>query len=257
MIGSKFIVANFKMNKTVHEAEEFLKNLVLNGKKWNLEVIICPTFLCLERALNICHKSGIKIGAQNCYFEKNGAFTGEVSAFMLSSVGAEYVILGHSERRTYFFETDDIINKKVISALENNLKPIICVGETEFERENGTEKEKIKSQIDFALKGAEPEQLDKVIIAYEPIWAIGTGKVVDYDDARKMFLFIKNHLVFRYGKNLADKIKLLYGGSINENNVKELLGIENIDGGLIGGASLDFSRFMSILNQAENSDKGE
>ncbi len=248
----KFIVANFKMNKTNREAEEFFKNLVSGIKTVNSEVAICPTFLCLENALSVCHKYGIKVGAQNCYFEDFGAFTGEVSAFMLSSIGVDYVILGHSERRNYFFETDDIINKKIKSVLKNNLKPIICIGETSSERKNGQEKEKIKAQIDFALKGILPRKFAEITIAYEPIWAIGTGQTVDPQKAEEIFSFIKNYLICTYGEDSVRNIRLLYGGSLNENNAKELLNIPNVDGGLIGGASLNLDKFMSILKGLES-----
>lgn len=249
---NKFIVANFKMNKTVSETEKFLAKFVSNIRGINLEIAICPNFLCLEKAFSICHKYEIKIGAQNCYFEDSGAFTGEISALMLSSLGAEYVILGHSERRNYFFETDEIINKKVKSSLKNNLKPIICIGETAAERKIGKEKEKIKTQIDFALKGVSPQNFSKITIAYEPIWAIGTGETVDPQKAEEIFLFIKNHLICTYGEDSVRDIRLLYGGSVNENNAKELLNVPNVDGGLIGGASLDFDRFLSILKQLES-----
>lgn len=248
----KFIVANWKMNKTLAEAEEFLKKLVSVEEKQNLEIAICPTFLCLEKALGICRQSGIKIGAQNCHLEKSGAFTGEISASMLKVLGVDYVILGHSERRNYFGETDEIINKKVKSALENDLRPIICVGETATEREMGMEKEKIKLQITCALKDINPQSLANITIAYEPIWAIGTGKTVGIKDCKEMFEFIKNYLVSAYGKEKSENIRLLYGGSISEENAKELLGVPNVDGGLIGGASLDFTKFSDILDQAES-----
>lgn len=254
MAKKKFIVANWKMNKNIDEAEEFLKEFILlNGNaNANVEVAICPPFLCLERVITICRKSNIKIGAQNCHFEKSGAFTGEVSANMLESAGAEYVILGHSERRNYFCETDEIINKKVKSALENNLKPIICVGETLEERQNGKEKEKINMQIKLALEGAGAEKIREVTIAYEPIWAIGTGKTISLKDCEEMFDFIRNCLISKYGQNVAESIKLLYGGSVNEKNAKEILKINNVDGGLIGGASLSPITFTDILKQAES-----
>ena len=171
---------------------------------------------------------------------------------MLKSIGVDYVILGHSERRNYFCETDEIINKKVKTALKNNLKPIICVGETAKERENGEEKEKIKTQIDFAIKDIEAQKFAEITIAYEPIWAIGTGKTVSVRDCEEMFAFIKKHLFSAYGQDKAKKIRLLYGGSMNEKNAKELLLIPNVDGGLIGGASLDTAKFTDILKQAES-----
>ncbi len=249
---NKFIVANWKMNKTANEAEEFLKEFILLHKNRNTEISICPTFLCLERAVSICNKSNIKIGAQNCHFEEKGAFTGEVSPSMLKSIGAEYVILGHSERRNYFCETDEIINKKVKSALQNNLKPIICVGETWEEREKGHEREKIRNQIDKALKGISPEKLPEITIAYEPIWAIGTGKTVSLKECEEIFEFMKNHLISTYKKENVENTRLLYGGSMNEKNAKKLLRVPYVDGGLIGGASLDVVKFTDILKQAES-----
>ena len=255
MAKKKFIVANWKMNKNINEAEEFLKEFILlNGNaNANVEVAICPPFLCLERVISICRKSNIKIGAQNCHFEKSGAFTGEVSANMLESAGAEYVILGHSERRNYFCETDEIVNKKVKSAIDSNLKPIICVGETLEERQNGKEKEKIKVQLYGALKDIFAEKLADIIIAYEPIWAIGTGKTISLKDCEEIFDFIKSFLISAYGENIAKSVKLLYGGSVNEKNAKEILKINNVDGGLIGGASLSPIKFTDILKQAEES----
>lgn len=249
---NKFIVANWKMNKTANEAEEFLKEFVLLNKNRDAEIAICPTFLCLARAVSICKESYIKIGAQNCHFEEKGAFTGEISASMLKSSGAEYVILGHSERRNYFYETDEIVNKKVKAALKNNLKPIICVGETWEERENKKEKEKIKIQIDKALKDILPEKLSEITIAYEPIWAIGTGKIVSFEECEEIFEFIKNHLISTYKKENVENIRLLYGGSMNEKNAKELLSVPYVDGGLIGGSSLDVAKFTDILKQAES-----
>ena len=252
MSKKKFIVANWKMNKDISEAEKFLKEFVLLNNERNAEIAICPPFLCLERAVSVCRNSKIKIGAQNCHFEKSGAFTGEISADMLKSAGAEYVILGHSERRNYFFETDKVINKKIKRATESNLKPIICVGETLEERKNGKEKEKIETQIEFALKDIKPEKLSYITIAYEPIWAIGTGKTVSLKDCAEMFKFIRNFLIFVYGKIIAEDIRLLYGGSMNEKNAKEILEVPNVDGGLIGGASLNIIIFTDILKQSES-----
>lgn len=250
--NKKFIVANWKMNKTVSEAEEFLKRFIALNKNKDIDVAICPPFLCLEKALKICKESKIKIGAQNCHFEKSGAFTGEISANMLASIGVEYVILGHSERRNYFYETDKIVNKKVKTVLENKLKPIICVGETLSEREKGKEKEKIKTQIGLTFKDIPPEKISEIVVAYEPIWAIGTGKTVSIEECKEMVVFIKNYLAFEYGLKESRSIRLLYGGSMNEKNAKELLSVPNVDGGLIGGASLNPFKFTDIINQAES-----
>lgn len=252
MSNKKFIVANWKMNKTLSEAEEFLKRFIALNKNIDIDIAICPPFVCLEKVLRICKESKIKIGAQNCHFEKSGAFTGEISANMLASIGAEYVILGHSERRNYFYETDETVNKKVKTVLENKLKPIICVGETLSEREKGKEKEKIKTQIGLALRGISLEKISEIVVAYEPIWAIGTGKTVSIEECKEIFRFIKDYLVSEYGLEETENIRLLYGGSMNEKNAKEILSVPNVDGGLVGGASLDPFKFTDIINQAES-----
>ncbi len=251
----KLIVANWKMNKTVQESQDFIKKFLSLKNQFKCGVVICPSFLCLNSMIDLCHKNNVKIGAQNCHFENEGAFTGEVSAAMLSDLNVDYVILGHSERRKYFNETDEMINKKVKSALKNKIIPIICVGETEVERNIGEEEAVVVNQIKSALKGLEVSCLKSIVIAYEPIWAIGTGKTAEPDDARKMFKAIRDYLILTYGNDVAESITLLYGGSMNENNAEKFLSIPNIDGGLIGGAALNPEKFLKIIIQAESTEE--
>ena len=244
----KIISANWKMNKTVSETKDFFRNfrVKIQSVNNNCEVIICPPFIAIPEAVCECKNINIKIGAQNCYYEDNGAFTGEVSAKMVSDIGAEYVILGHSERRKYFFETNEIINKKIYKALENGLKVIFCVGESLEIRENGSINEFIESQIKSGLKGISKESLKSIIIAYEPIWAIGTGKAIDCEDADDMAEFIKKCLADNFGVETA----VLYGGSVKPGNAQDFLKTENIDGLLVGGASLDGESFAEIVSVA-------
>lgn len=242
------IVGNWKMNLAPSEAEALLKELKELDLDQNVEKGVCVPAIDLLIAKNLLENTSIKFGAQNMYFEESGAFTGEISPKMLNDVNANYVILGHSERREYFHEEDELINKKVLSALEHNLVPILCVGETLEEREANKEKEKVKNQLEKDLKGIKDSDIEKVIIAYEPIWAIGTGKTASADDADQMCKFIRDYIEKSYGKDVSQKIRIQYGGSMKPNNVKELLAKENIDGGLIGGASLKASDFEKLIN---------
>lgn len=240
----KIIAANWKMNKTVSETKEFLrdfKDKIQNED--NGEIIIFPPFTSLVEVVRECKNTNIKIGAQNCYYENSGAFTGEISAEMVRDVGAEYVILGHSERRKYFLETDDIVNKKVHKALENELKIIFCVGESLEIRENGDVKEFIGRQIKNGLKGVSKDDLKNITVAYEPIWAIGTGKAISVGVADDMAKFIKKCLADNFGAKTA----VLYGGSVKPSNASDFINSENIDGLLVGGASLDAESFAEIV----------
>jgi triosephosphate isomerase len=235
----KIIIGNWKMNKSYEEAISFVKNLKGNISNKN-QVIICAPSLYI-RDLVTLSEDKIKIGAQNMYFEEYGAFTGEISPLMLKLVGAEYVILGHSERRKYFYEDDKLINKKVIAALKHNLTPILCIGESLEERKNNTHFEKVKKQLKECLKNIDKENLNKIIIAYEPIWAIGTGNTATLEDAEEMCKYIRENI------NVSD-LKILYGGSVTPDNIKGLLSEPNIDGVLVGGASLDLESFLKITN---------
>lgn len=246
----KVIAGNWKMNLTQEEAEKFLQELILILPKTKSEVILCVPFVDLDVAKKITSSTDIKIGAQNCHFEEKGAFTGEISAKMLSSMNVDYVILGHSERRTYFAETDEIINKKVKAALSQKLKVILCVGETLEQREQNITNAVIKSQLCVALKDIEKDALKNITIAYEPVWAIGTGKTATSDLAEEVCKFIRNLIKDLYSSEISDSIAILYGGSMNSKNAQELLSQENIDGGLIGGASLKLADFSEIVNIA-------
>lgn len=248
----KYVIANWKMNKTNSETVNFMEKFSKRIEDLkSTEVVICPSFLAIPLMNEFCKDKKIKIGAQNCYFLDSGAFTGEISAKMLKDSGAEYVILGHSERREYFEETGNIINKKIKSVLNNNLKVILCVGETQIQRENKQEYSVVKNQLKDALSGIKPEDFENILIAYEPIWAIGTGKVVTQFDAREMAVQIKEFISLEL--KLSKNCIVLYGGSVNASNAKEFFGVKEIDGGLIGGAALKEEEFMKIIQIAENS----
>ena len=239
----KVVAGNWKMNMLPNEAIDFVNNLAPLVKESKAEVIICVPFTDLFYTLLTVQDTNIHVGAQNMHYEESGAYTGEVSAKMLKSINTEYVIIGHSERRQYFNETDETVNLKVKAALKNNLKPIVCVGETLEQREEGKTIEIITSQISKALAGM--QNLDNIIIAYEPIWAIGTGKTATKEDANNAIKAIRDEI----NKNFNTKdITILYGGSVNENNSKELFEMPDIDGGLVGGASLKVDSFSKIIN---------
>lgn len=247
----KFIAGNWKMNLTPKESEKFLKELVPVLKEVKSDVVLCVPFVDLAVAKLITTGTNIKIGAQNCHFEEAGAFTGEISAKMLNSMNVDYVILGHSERRAYFAETDEMINKKVKAAVKQNLKVILCVGETLDQRESNVTNDVIKNQVYKALQGIEKCDLKNIIIAYEPVWAIGTGKTATSDLAEEVCKYIRNLIKNLYNVEISDNIIILYGGSMNAKNGEELLSQEDIDGGLIGGASLKVVDFSEIVNIAD------
>ena len=238
------------MHKTPKEASQFssiLLNEFANIKEF--DIIVAPTFVSIPAVYEVLRDSNIKIAAQNMYYEDEGAFTGEISWKMLKEVGVEYVILGHSERRNIFGETDELINKKVKKALEIGMKPILCVGEKLEERENELTYAVVETQIRKGLKGI--KDIENVIIAYEPVWAIGTGKVATPNQAQEVHKFIRNLLAKMYSKEIAEKIRILYGGSIKPNNFFNLIIQPDIDGGLVGGASLkeSFVELGKILKQ--------
>ncbi|MBR0142357.1 MAG: triose-phosphate isomerase [Ruminococcus sp.] len=248
------IAGNWKMNKTRPEAKELLeavKPLVANAEG-NVEVIACVPFTNLETAVNATAGSNVKVGAENVHFEKSGAFTGEISADMLTEIGVEYVVIGHSERRQYFGETDETVNKRTLAALNAGLKPIVCVGELLWERECNITEEVIARQIKLDLWSVSAEQVKNVVIAYEPVWAIGTGKVATPEQAQEVCAFIRTQLAKLYGQDVADAVTIQYGGSMNAANCAELLAQPDIDGGLIGGASLKANDFNTIVQAAVN-----
>ncbi|HOV41156.1 MAG: triose-phosphate isomerase [Oscillospiraceae bacterium] len=244
------IAGNWKMNKTRPEAKALIEQLKPVAAKASCGVVICVPFTNLETAVELTKGTNIKVGAQNCHFEKSGAFTGEVSADMLKEIGAEYVIIGHSERRQYFGETDVTVNKRTKAALEAGLKVILCVGELLTEREQGVTEEIVGLQTKIALLGVTKEQLKNVVIAYEPVWAIGTGKTATAEQANEVCSYIRGIIAKLYDKAAADGITIQYGGSMNPKNAEELLAQPDVDGGLIGGASLKAEDFGVLLDAA-------
>ncbi len=252
-VRKAIIAGNWKMNKTRPEAKallEELKPMVSDIK--SVEIVACVPFTNLETALEAAKGTNIKIGAQNCHFEKSGAFTGEISADMLKEMGVEYVVLGHSERRQYFAETDETVNKRTKAALAAGLKPIVCVGELLWERECGITEEVIARQIKLDFYDIPASDFAKCVIAYEPVWAIGTGKTATAEQAEEVCAFIRAQLEKKYDKATADAATIQYGGSMNAKNAAELVAKENVDGGLIGGASLKAADFGVLLEAASN-----
>lgn len=246
-----FIAGNWKMNKTAAEAKALIAEInALVGAETSVDVAVCPTFTALDAASQALKGSNVKLGAQNMYFEKNGAFTGEISADMLKEFGTEYVILGHSERREYFKECDCLINKKVKAVLANGMKPILCVGETLEQREGGKTIDVVSEQTIGGLKDVSKEDAEKVVVAYEPVWAIGTGKTATPEMAQEVHAEIRKVLAKLFGADTAEKIQILYGGSMKPENADALLKEKDIDGGLIGGAALDAGQFVDIINAA-------
>ena len=244
----KVIAGNWKMNMLPNEAIAFIEKLEPQIKNTDNEVILCVPYIDLFYSLLTVQETNIKIGAQNVHWEEKGAFTGEISAEMLKSIGVEYVIIGHSERRQYFAETDQTVNRKVKKAIECGLTPIICVGETLEQREEGKTKEVITTQTRLALEGLEDEQVANTIIAYEPIWAIGTGRTATSEDANNSIKDIREEIEKIYGQKIASRVIIQYGGSVKSSNAKELFTESDIDGGLVGGASLDADEFAKIVN---------
>ncbi len=246
------IAGNWKMNKTRPEAKALIEALKPYAEKATCGVVICVPFTNLETAVELTKGTNIKVGAQNCHFEKSGAFTGEISAEMLTEIGVEYVVLGHSERRQYFGETDETVNKRTKAALAAGLKPIVCVGELLWERECNITEEVIARQIKLDLFDISAEDLKKIVIAYEPVWAIGTGKTASDEQAEEVCAFIRETLAKIYDKATADAVTIQYGGSMNPKNAAGLVAKENIDGGLIGGASLKAEDFAVLLDATSN-----
>ena len=244
----KVIAGNWKMNMLPNEAMEMITKLAPYVKDAESDVILCVPYTDLFYSLLAAQETNIKIGAQNMHFEEKGAYTGEISGKMLKSIGVQYVIIGHSERRQYFAETDETVNKKIKSAFLNNLKPIVCVGETLEQREAGIQYDIITEQTKKALDGLTEEQAANTIIAYEPIWAIGTGKTATKEDANDACRKIREKIAEIYGQHVAERVIIQYGGSMKPENAKELLEMSDIDGGLIGGASLKAETFEKIVN---------
>jgi len=246
------IAGNWKMNMTAAEAKTLIQDLLplVKGKD-KCEIVICTPFTDLALAKSLTEGSNVKVGAQNVHFEKKGAFTGEISASMLTEIGVDYVIIGHSERRTYFAETDETVNLRTKAALEAGMKVIMCVGETLDEREADKTEAVIKTQIDGGLKDISAEQMKNIVIAYEPVWAIGTGRTATPEQAEDVCGYIRKLIAGLYTNEVAEATTIQYGGSMNAANAAELLAKEDIDGGLIGGASLKPNDFSIIVNAAQ------
>ncbi|MDR2591174.1 MAG: triose-phosphate isomerase [Oscillospiraceae bacterium] len=246
------IAGNWKMNMLASDLKAFkdeLIPLIPNHKDW-CEAVICTPSVLIPPALKAFNETGISVGAQNMSQHKSGAYTGEISVDQLADIGAEYVIIGHSERREYYGETDISVNEKLLTALDSPVIPIVCVGETLYQRETGVTFELVALQVKIALDGVSEEKLRKVVIAYEPVWAIGTGKTATPEDAEEVCCAIRDVLAGLYSREAADAVSILYGGSMNDKNADDLLAQPDIDGGLIGGASLKPESFAVIINAA-------
>lgn len=241
------IAGNWKMNNTIEEGLKLIESIKTRELNDNVEAVVCVPFTLLKDVKKAIEGTNIKLGAQNMHWEDSGAFTGEISPNMLTEIGVDYVILGHSERRQYYNETDESVNKKVKSALNHNIKPIICVGESFEERENNQAESVVKEQIVKAFENIDKKELENIVIAYEPIWAIGTGKTASSDDANQMISFIRETLGSLYEEK-KDIVRIQYGGSVKPSNISELMSKSEIDGALVGGASLKAEDFVNLIN---------
>lgn len=247
----KVIAGNWKMNKDLNESQSLVSGIIDGlGSDDKCDVIVCPPFTSLSEVNSLIKNTQIKLGAQNVYFEHDGAFTGEISVSMLKSVGCEYVIIGHSERRTIFGETDELINKKIKKALAGGLKVIFCLGESLAQREEGITNSVVENQLQKGLDGITPEELANIIIAYEPIWAIGTGKTATKEQAQEVHAFIRSYIFTKFSKESGEKIIIQYGGSVKPDNASSLLSQPDIDGALVGGACLKADSFLGIIAAA-------
>ena len=247
----KVIAGNWKMNMNLHQSQKLVSEIINALAKDNKsEVIVCPPFTSLSEVSSLLKGTHIKLGAQNMYYEESGAYTAEISADMLKSVGCEYVILGHSERRVIFNESDELINKKIKAAITKELKPIFCIGELLEQRENGQTMNVVSMQIEKGLEGITSEQMKNIIIAYEPVWAIGTGKTASPLQAQEVHSFIRELVAKKYSTSVAENLIIQYGGSVKPDNSGELLSQEDIDGALVGGACLKADSFLSIIASA-------
>lgn len=247
----KVIAGNWKMNMDLHQSQKLVSEIINGlGKVSKVEVIVCPPFISLSEVSSLLKGTQIKLCAQNMHFEDSGAYTAEISAGMLKSVGCEYVILGHSERRVIFNEPDEHINKKIKTALAKSLKPIFCVGELLEQRENGETMQVVSRQVEKGLEGVSAEQMEKVIIAYEPVWAIGTGKTATPQQAQEVHLAIRELVAKKFSKSVAENLIIQYGGSVKPDNAGKLLSQKDIDGALVGGACLKADSFLGIIASA-------
>jgi len=249
---TKFVCGNWKMHGSLEETRSLIQSLISQWKKEydKVEVAICPPFTALNEAVRLLQGHAIQVGAQNAHYEERGAFTGEVSLSMLAEIGLSYVILGHSERRTIFQESDELINKKVDRAIANGLLPILCIGETLEERERGATEAILTKQLESCLAGLTLRQFPRVTLAYEPVWAIGTGKTATTEQAQSAHAFIRERVGVLFGDELASQVRIQYGGSVKPENALELFSLPDVDGGLIGGAALKADSFLAIVDAA-------
>ncbi|NMB07403.1 MAG: triose-phosphate isomerase [Tissierellia bacterium] len=242
------IAGNWKMNNTISDSLALIEEIKKHKLNENVEAVVCVPFTSLSEVKKAIESTNIKLGAQNLHWEENGAYTGEISPLMLKEIGIDYCIIGHSERRQYFNETDETVNKKIKTALKHNIKPIVCVGETLEEREAGREEEIVKEQVLKAFEDIDIKDVENIVIAYEPIWAIGTGKTASSEDANQMCKFIRSIIKRKYEEKTGENIRIQYGGSVKPNTIKELMEKEDIDGALVGGASLIAEDFAKLVN---------
>lgn len=242
------IAGNWKMNKTIADGVSLASQLKEVSNKTDVEVVICVPFVALNDIKKEIEGFKIKLGAQNMHWEEEGAYTGEISPLMLKDIGVDYVIIGHSERRQYFGETNETVNKKVISALKHDIIPIVCVGETLEEKESSLDKKVVEEQILKAFDGIEGNDIENIVIAYEPIWAIGTGKTASSEDANNMISYIREIIQEKYGVEISEEVRIQYGGSVKADNITEIMNQSDIDGALVGGASLKSDSFIDIIN---------
>jgi triosephosphate isomerase len=242
------MAGNWKMNNTVSESIELVKGLIENTEVAEKDFVVCPPYTALYTVSELIKGTDIKLGAQNIHFKEKGAYTGEISPLMLKELNVEYVIIGHSERRQYFGETDATVNKKIKTAFEYDMKPIVCVGESLAQREGGSADKIVKDQLVNGLKNIRNEDAKKIVIAYEPIWAIGTGRTATSEQANDMIKFIRSVLADIFGKDEADTVRIQYGGSVKPSNVNEIMSQSDIDRALVGGASLKVDDFGKIMN---------
>lgn len=245
---NKIIAGNWKMNKTRIEAEHLINALIPLVKDTKNTVVICVPFTDLCKAVKLTKGTNIHVGAQNCHWKESGAFTGEIAPSMLTELGVEYVVIGHSERRTYFGETDATVLARTKAALAAGLKPIVCIGETLEERNSGNMEKVLQRQVREGFKDVTEEELANIVVAYEPVWAIGTGVTATDEQANDAIAFVRSVFADMYGKEAAEKLYIQYGGSMNDKNAEGLLNMSEIDGGLIGGASLVAEKFAAVVN---------
>jgi triosephosphate isomerase len=250
-VRTPFIAGNWKMNKTISEGEAFVDALQNLPSKDEVESAICAPFIHLPSLVSKAQNLEVGIGAENAHFEASGAFTGEVSVEMLKDLGVDYIIIGHSERREMFNETDEAVNKKAHVILDSGIVPIICVGESDEERESGIASSRVESQVEKALDGLSSRDVKESVIAYEPIWAIGTGKSATQEDANEMCGVVRKKVASLYDDDTAEAIRIQYGGSVKPANIKEYMAQEHIDGALVGGASLEADSFLELLEGAK------